>query len=244
MRLDPETLRSALCRAGPALDIRSQGPAAPAAVEQATSGSTAAAPGPVRLAAVLALFVDRGATNLLLIRRADRGDPWSNHIAFPGGHIEPGDADAFAAACRETAEEVGIPREAIAPLGDLGTFLMGGRGSCRAAANQPEAQAREHARDCRAAARREAHPPDLHVRVFVGWWDGRRPAQANPSEVAEVFETPVALLAAHHRAQRFGECDARELGPRLTYPTASGTIWGVTARIIHRLLEVALNAAR
>jgi 8-oxo-dGTP pyrophosphatase MutT (NUDIX family) len=207
MRLDPDILRRALDRAGPA-------ELPPDAL------------GHGRLAAVLALFVDRGDTNLLLIRRADRGDPWSKHIAFPGGHIEPGDADAFAAACRETAEEVGIPREAITPLGDLGTFLTGGRGSCRA------------------AARREARPPYLHVRVFVGWWDGRRPAQANPSEVAEVFEAPVALLAAHHRTQRFGECEARELGPRLTYPTASGTIWGVTARIIHRLLEVALNSAR
>ncbi|MHC4092764.1 MAG: NUDIX domain-containing protein, partial [Planctomycetota bacterium] len=49
-----------------------------------------------RRTAVFALLVNREQTNLLLIRRADRGDPWANHIALPGGHIEPTDADALA----------------------------------------------------------------------------------------------------------------------------------------------------
>lgn len=46
---------------------------------------------------------------LLLIRRAEReGDPWSGHMAFPGGRASPADADAVATAARESAEEVGI----------------------------------------------------------------------------------------------------------------------------------------
>lgn len=46
---------------------------------------------------------------VLLIRRAERpGDPWSGHMAFPGGHHEPTDRDLFATALRETREEVGI----------------------------------------------------------------------------------------------------------------------------------------
>ena len=50
----------------------------------------------------------RGA-EVLLCRRATRsGDPWSGHIALPGGGVEPGDADALAAAIRETREEVGF----------------------------------------------------------------------------------------------------------------------------------------
>ena len=46
---------------------------------------------------------------VLLIRRADReGDPWSGHMAFPGGRADPRDADTIATAVRETLEEVGI----------------------------------------------------------------------------------------------------------------------------------------
>ena len=76
----------------------------------------------LRQTAVFMLLADREQTNVLLIRRADRGDAWSSHIAFPGGHVEPADADTLATAYRETYEEVGIEREAITRLGDLGHF--------------------------------------------------------------------------------------------------------------------------
>ena len=36
------------------------------------------------------------------------GDPWSGHMAFPGGRVEVGDPDVRAAVERETLEEVGI----------------------------------------------------------------------------------------------------------------------------------------
>jgi ADP-ribose pyrophosphatase YjhB (NUDIX family) len=46
---------------------------------------------------------------LLLIRRAERqGDPWSGHMALPGGREEPGDPGAVFTAMRESREEVGI----------------------------------------------------------------------------------------------------------------------------------------
>lgn len=46
---------------------------------------------------------------VLLIRRAERvGDPWSGHMALPGGRQEPSEPDLFTTAVRETAEEVGL----------------------------------------------------------------------------------------------------------------------------------------
>lgn len=64
-------------------------------------------PGSGRHAAV-AIVVD-DARDILFIRRAERtGDPWSGHIAFPGGGREDVDADLLDTALRETWEEVGL----------------------------------------------------------------------------------------------------------------------------------------
>jgi 8-oxo-dGTP pyrophosphatase MutT (NUDIX family) len=58
--------------------------------------------------------------HLLFIRRAERqGDPWSGHMAFPGGRASPLDASIRATAERETREEVGLdlaPAEFIGAL--------------------------------------------------------------------------------------------------------------------------------
>jgi 8-oxo-dGTP pyrophosphatase MutT (NUDIX family) len=61
-----------------------------------------------------------GGTDLLFIERAEHpGDPWSGHMAFPGGRVDPGDPTARHAAERETLEEVGIPLVGAELLGRL-----------------------------------------------------------------------------------------------------------------------------
>jgi len=58
--------------------------------------------------------------DILFIRRAERdGDPWSGHMAFPGGHLEADDASLKIAAIRETSEEIGIDLHAAKYLGPL-----------------------------------------------------------------------------------------------------------------------------
>lgn len=46
---------------------------------------------------------------ILFIERATRaGDPWSGHIAFPGGKFQKNDTSIRATAIRETEEEIGL----------------------------------------------------------------------------------------------------------------------------------------
>lgn len=60
------------------------------------------------------------ATDILFIKRAEKpGDPWSGHMAFPGGHLEARDADLKAASMRETMEEIGLD---LAPAEYLGAL--------------------------------------------------------------------------------------------------------------------------
>jgi 8-oxo-dGTP pyrophosphatase MutT (NUDIX family) len=65
----------------------------------------------LRRAAVVMLLTP--GRRVWFVQRAERaGDPWSGHVAFPGGHEEPGDADLRHTARRETWEEVGVDLEA------------------------------------------------------------------------------------------------------------------------------------
>ena len=58
--------------------------------------------------------------SLLLVRRSEReGDPWSGHMALPGGHAHATDADLLQTAQRETLEEVGIDLTSAELLGRL-----------------------------------------------------------------------------------------------------------------------------
>ena len=63
-----------------------------------------------RRAAVALLLRDRdGSLELLLIKRAEfDSDPWSGHVALPGGRAEPADRDLEETVTRETREEIAI----------------------------------------------------------------------------------------------------------------------------------------
>ncbi|OAG45147.1 hypothetical protein AYO21_00495 [Fonsecaea monophora] len=72
-------------------------------------------------------WVQEGDPELLFIKRAGRaGDRWSGHIALPGGKRDPEDADDFAAAVRETREEIGLDLETTEclPAGNLPERLV------------------------------------------------------------------------------------------------------------------------
>jgi 8-oxo-dGTP pyrophosphatase MutT (NUDIX family) len=79
---------------------------------------------PLRGAAVLVPLIDRAeGMTVLLTRRTETLATHAGQISFPGGCVEPQDADAVAAALREAQEEVGLPPERVAVIGRLDTYV-------------------------------------------------------------------------------------------------------------------------
>jgi len=71
-------------------------------------------------AAVLVGIVDMpGAPEVVLTKRSPRLRHHPGQVAFPGGKIDPGDADAAGAALREAGEEVGLRRAQAEVIGTL-----------------------------------------------------------------------------------------------------------------------------
>jgi 8-oxo-dGTP pyrophosphatase MutT (NUDIX family) len=80
----------------------------------------------LRPAAVLVPLIEHAAgMTVLLTQRTAHLSAHAGQIAFPGGRIEEMDADAIAAALRETEEEVGLPRELVSVIGRLDTYVTG-----------------------------------------------------------------------------------------------------------------------
>jgi 8-oxo-dGTP pyrophosphatase MutT (NUDIX family) len=74
----------------------------------------------LRPAGVLAPLVERnGRVELLLTKRSSVLKHHPGQVAFPGGKVDAGDADAIDAALREAHEEIGLPRDQVEVLGTM-----------------------------------------------------------------------------------------------------------------------------
>ena len=62
---------------------------------------------------------------LVLTKRADHLSTHKGQIAFPGGRVDPSDADVIVTALRECHEEIGIGPECVQVLGRLDEFTAG-----------------------------------------------------------------------------------------------------------------------
>jgi 8-oxo-dGTP pyrophosphatase MutT (NUDIX family) len=76
-------------------------------------------------AAVLLPIVLHARPTLLLTQRTQHLSTHSGQIALPGGKLDAVDADATAAALRETHEEIGLPPERVEVLGCLPVYITG-----------------------------------------------------------------------------------------------------------------------
>jgi len=84
-----------------------------------------------RAAVAVVLRDGTAGAEFVAIRRSEReGDPWSGHMALPGGREHPSDDDLVMTVARETHEEVGIDLrthgQLLGRLDDL-PALAGGR---------------------------------------------------------------------------------------------------------------------
>lgn len=165
-----------------------------------------------RAAVALVLHVARDDAQLLLIQRAHRdGDPWSGHMALPGGRKDPGDVDSVHTAIRETWEEVGI---------DLGK----------------DAEVIGELDHLSAVAR--FRPLDLVISPFVFRLERSVSLTLNAREVRSAVWVPLSFFrtpAAAGRYRRELDGIATEFP---CYRYHGYTVWGLTHRILEGFFEI------
>lgn len=189
-------------------------PTPPAAAGPSTHMS-AEASGTPRAAVALVLRDAPAGVELLLIKRAERDDdPWSGHVALPGGREEPSDASLEATAVRETREETGIDLERDGQI--LGPLD---------------------------ALRPQARPLAVLVQPFVATLREHLPLVLS-DEVAEAFWVPLATFAAPDATTesvvRLRDTDTRVS----SFRHGPHVVWGLTERIIRQFLDVVAPASR
>lgn len=172
-----------------------------------------AEPGSYRVEAAVAVCLRPGdaAAELLFIRRAEyEGDPWSGHVAFPGGRRETGDGSLWETAVRETREETGLDLAAI------------GRRLGRLDDVHPRTRVL----------------PSIAIAPFVVAVPREARARSGP-EVEAVAWIPLPELTRPERRAEIEVRAASGVRAHPSIRYEDYEIWGLTHRIVTQLLEVA-----
>ena len=151
-------------------------------------------------AAVLVALINRpDGIHVLLTERSHDLLDHAGQISFPGGRVEPGDADVGVAALREAEEEVGLPRERVTLLGRLADYET---------------------------------VTGYRVTPVVGWVEPPFELKADPVEVADVFEVPLAFLLEPANQQRHFRMVDDVRRDYYAIPYGERYIWGATAAML------------
>jgi 8-oxo-dGTP pyrophosphatase MutT (NUDIX family) len=176
-------------------------------------GRTLELEGAARYAAIALVLrpSDLGDPELLMIKRAEvERDPWSGHIACPGGRMDPTDRDLEHTAVRETWEETGIDLTRDGRI--LGTLDD--------------------------ITPRTPLLPPLVIRPFVAAVKPEVTIVESP-EVAEVFWVPMSAIRAT-AAWGKGFVPIRGVGEQEVDVFRHGqyTVWGLTHRALTQFVDL------
>ena len=170
------------------------------------------APDPVA-AAVLIPLVMRDRASVLLTQRTAHLKKHAGQISFPGGRMEPTDADAVATALREAHEEVGLAPQRVEVLGCLPTYTTGTGFIVT---------------------------PVVGLILPEPGDDPWPRLQPDPGEVEEIFEVPLEhLMDPRHHQRRAFDLSGKPLAFfSMPWSSEAGKeyfIWGATAAMLRNL---------
>ena len=157
----------------------------------------------ITAAAVLVALVNRpDGVRVLLTQRTAHLNDHPSQVSFPGGRVDPGDADRVATALREAEEEIGLASSRVTVLGSLPDYDIpsGFRVTPVVGWIEP--------------------PLDLATLAL------------DPFEVAAAFEVPLAELLDPARVQRREYRFNGRHRHYVAIPYAGRYIWGATAGML------------
>ena len=162
----------------------------------------------MRPAGVLMPLIARGANgdwHVLLTQRTSHLTHHAGQISLPGGKVEPGDADAVAAALREAEEEVALMRDRVELIGQLDDY--------RTVTN-------------------------YRITPVVGLVRDPGELRADPSEVEDIFEVPLAFFMSPGNFERHDHVVDGRQRSFYAVPYNGHFIWGATAAMLKKLSQV------
>ena len=152
----------------------------------------------------------RSAEVLLIERAIHEKDPWSGHMAFPGGRMDAIDPSTRVTAARETFEEVGIRLDGAEYLGHVDELVGNRRFASRLAVS--------------------AHAFHLHE---------DQPFRLDPREVQEAMWFPLAGLHDVERQVEHVVPTMPDVRfPGVVVGRPRHVVWGLTFRFLDRMLDV------
>ena len=166
-----------------------------------------------RAAVLLPLYSHLDHLHVIFTKRTDRVQHHRGEISFPGGAMEPEDADLTTTALREAEEEIGLSRDHIEVIGRLDDIVTISSFHVSVYVGEIDSQRSPY-----------AWLPHEH-------------------EVAEVLEVPVRHLLDEANLVEVPRQREGELVIMEGFRCGEHIIWGATGRMLRNFLDVAVAPA-